>query len=193
MGYFAHLVAAGLLLVSVAQAKLAIPTASSRTDVRHLRRMAKVPMPTVPSVMPEALRLRGGATSPGEASIGLKTALQAGLTILNVGSWLVPLNMPSFVDSPGAMSIANTLSKAIFIALAFCSLLPHAIHEFGALAQPMFAPPEAIACTMACVGYMLVFVVEKVAFETDTLLDGVRRIFIQSQTFQFCLWSSKIF
>ena len=40
------------------------------------------------------------ASLQAAASVGLKVALQGGLTALSVASWLVPLKSKSFVESP---------------------------------------------------------------------------------------------
>mmetsp|Transcript_20616 Transcript_20616/g.42264 ORF Transcript_20616/g.42264 Transcript_20616/m.42264 type:complete len:351 (-) Transcript_20616:165-1217(-) len=116
------------------------------------------------------LRLRGGG-EVGKASFGTKAGLQACLTALNIGCWLVPLNMKSFTDNARALSLANSFSGGVFLALAFGHLLPHSIHELAQVAN-FEGSPETTACAVAALGYLLVFVVEKIVFNTDSLLEG---------------------
>lgn len=111
--------------------------------------------------------IRGGGGGEVGATVGLKAALSLGLTALNVGCWLGPLNLPSFVDSPDALGLANAFSGGVFLSLAFGHLLPHAIHELADLGA---GSPEVKACAMTLAGYMLVFVVEKILFDTEDFL-----------------------
>jgi len=124
-----------------------------------------------------ALSLRGGAAAAlAPASAGLKVALQAGLTALNVACWAVPLNMPSFTDNPRTISLANAFSGGVFLSLAFGHLLPHAIYELtalhtaGGLRLPLGLSPAACACCMAAAGYLVVFLVERILFDTEAML-----------------------
>lgn len=67
------------------------------------------------------------------------------------------------VNCHQALGLANAFSGGVFLALAFGHMLPHAIEAFG-------AGGAETACALAFGGYMLVFFVEKIAFDTDGCL-----------------------
>ena len=92
--------------------------------------------------------------------------MMAGLTALHCACWLIPLHMKSFTENEAVMSIANSFSGGVFLSLAFGHLLPEAVHDFT-----RSGGSEVVPCAVTALGYFLIFVVEKVIFSTDTLLD----------------------
>lgn len=80
------------------------------------------------------------------------------------------------------MSLANAFSGGVFLSLAFGHLLPHAIdeltalHTAGGLRLPLGLSPAACACCMAAAGYLVVFLVERILFDTEAMLHEVYQI-----------------
>ena len=115
-----------------------------------------------------ALELRGGGVASDgaaalvpDATVGLKLGLGVVLLTTNVLCWLAPLKVKSFTENAVALSLANSFSGGVFLALAFGHLLPHALHGFEeALGQPAVLQPLLAALG----GYMLIFFVEQVLF-----------------------------
>ena len=104
------------------------------------------------------------ATTPyGIPMNGWKIIFQAMLTALNVVCWLVPLRNKQISDNKLALSIANAFSGGVFLSLAFGHLIPECIHGFAEY-------NEATPFMLVLGGYLLIFFVEKVAFDTDGVL-----------------------
>ncbi|CAM9360772.1 unnamed protein product [Choristocarpus tenellus] len=113
--------------------------------------------------------VRGGGTGSGEdPTIPLnviKILLQVCLTSLNVVCWFVPMKIRKFVESKSAISLANSFSGGVFLSLAFGHMLPHSQSSFEGLGYP-----ESLPYFLTLSGYMLIFFVEKVAFDTQHIL-----------------------
>ncbi|CAM9507855.1 unnamed protein product [Ectocarpus sp. 6 AP-2014] len=114
-------------------------------------------------------KYRGGAaaTSGGEKmSLNvMKILLQVCLTTLNVVCWLVPMKIRSFVESKRAISMANAFSGGVFLSLAFGHMMPHATLGFEESGLPANVP-----YFLTLSGYMLIFFVEKVAFDAHNIM-----------------------
>lgn len=119
-----------------------------------------------------ATTCRGGGSGGGHQE-GLplnlvKLLLSACLTTLSVACWLVPLKVKGFTESKTAVSVANAFSGGVFLSLAFGHMLPHACHGFEGTKYPESAPYY-----LALSGYLLIFFVEKIAFDTHEMIhDG---------------------
>jgi len=82
------------------------------------------------------------------------------------------------------MSLANAFSGGVFLSLAFGHLLPHAIDELTSLlhasgsghALPLGLTPATCACCMAAAGYLMVFLVERIVFDTENMLHEVKHL-----------------
>ena len=103
---------------------------------------------------------------------GLKIIFQIFLTILNVVCWLVPLK--SFGEKKIVLSLANSFSGGVFSSLAFGHLIPECVHGFasntgGGLVGGLMSN-EATPYMLVLSGYMLIFFVEKVAFDAHGAL-----------------------
>ncbi|CAM9772797.1 unnamed protein product [Phaeothamnion confervicola] len=136
-----------------------------------------------PKCLSAALSCRGGhsghshvasaaaaaASSGGGASLHtLKLASMVLLTSLNVLCWYLPLRVKRFTESKTAVGVANAFSGGVFLSLAFGHMLPHACHGFRDLGYS-----ESLPYFLTLGGYMLIFFVEKVAFDTHTVMhDG---------------------
>eukprot|EP00639_Heterosigma_akashiwo_P033249 CAMPEP_0194722388 /NCGR_PEP_ID=MMETSP0296-20130528/13505_1 /TAXON_ID=39354 /ORGANISM="Heterosigma akashiwo, Strain CCMP2393" /LENGTH=262 /DNA_ID=CAMNT_0039625347 /DNA_START=56 /DNA_END=844 /DNA_ORIENTATION=+ len=124
----------------------------------------------------EALLVRGGhgggsSHSHGHFETGLplyavKLLLQLGLTSLNVASWLIPMKLPQFTENKLAVSLANAFSGGVFLSLAFGHLLPDAVDAF----HGQSGVPESLPYFLALTGYMMIFFVEKIAFDAHSLM-----------------------
>ena len=113
--------------------------------------------------------LRGGGGTEGTvATVSLKAMLQVGLTLGHFACWFVPLHLKAFTENKWVMSIANSFSGGVFVALAFGHLMPEAIHGFVEAKDG--GGSAIVPCVVTCLGYFLIFVVEKVLFNTDALL-----------------------
>ena len=93
-----------------------------------------------------------------------KVIFQALLTTINVVCWLVPLRSKRISENKLALSLANAFSGGVFLSLAFTHLIPECTHGFG----PEW--PEAAPFALILVGYLLIFFVEKVAFDAHDIL-----------------------
>jgi zinc transporter 1/2/3 len=94
---------------------------------------------------------------------GWKVIFQAFLTALNVLCWLIPLRSKKISENKLALSLANAFSGGVFLSLAFGHLIPECIHGFEGY-------NEVTPFMIVLGGYLLIFFVEKVAFDTHDLL-----------------------
>lgn len=92
-----------------------------------------------------------------------KIIFQIFLTLMNVACWLIPLKSKKMSENKVALSLANSFSGGVFLSLAFGHLLPECTHGFEGM-------NEATPYMLALGGYMLIFFVEKIAFDTDKIL-----------------------
>jgi len=105
---------------------------------------------------------------------GWKLIFQVVLTTLNVFCWLVPLQMKSFGENKLVLSLANAFSGGVFLSLAFGHLIPECVAGFTSLASssstttPTLNPATPYMLVLS--GYLLIFFVEKVAFDADGIL-----------------------
>ena len=94
-----------------------------------------------------------------------KVIFQAFLTALNVVCWLVPLRSKKISENKLALSLANAFSGGVFLSLAFGHLLPECTHGFS-------EHNEVMPYMLVLAGYLLIFFVEKVAFDAHGLMHG---------------------
>lgn len=94
---------------------------------------------------------------------GWKVIFQAFLTTLNVLCWLIPLRSKKISENKLALSLANAFSGGVFLSLAFGHLIPECVHGFEGY-------NEVTPYLLVLSGYLLIFFVEKVAFDTHELL-----------------------
>lgn len=92
-----------------------------------------------------------------------KIIFQIFLTALNVLCWLIPLRAKKFTENKLALSLANAFSGGIFLSLAFGHLIPECVHGFHGY-------NEALPYMTVLGGYLLIFFVEKVAFDAHGIL-----------------------
>mmetsp|Transcript_12980 Transcript_12980/g.19696 ORF Transcript_12980/g.19696 Transcript_12980/m.19696 type:complete len:486 (+) Transcript_12980:98-1555(+) len=125
------------------------------------------------------------ASSPSPYNIplyGWKLIFQFFLTTLNILCWLVPLRAKAISENKVALSLANAFSGGVFLSLAFGHLIPACAEGFQeAIAVYQDGNPgsslqlnEAIPYMMVLAGYMLIFFVEKVAFDAEGILDEMQ-------------------
>jgi hypothetical protein len=96
---------------------------------------------------------------------GWKVIFQAFLTTLNVVCWLVPLQSKKISDNKLALSLANAFSGGVFLSLAFGHLIPECVHGFEGMNYNEVTPYLLVLS-----GYLLIFFVEKVAFDAHEIL-----------------------
>ncbi|GAX27805.1 solute carrier family 39 (zinc transporter), member 1/2/3 [Fistulifera solaris] len=92
-----------------------------------------------------------------------KVIFQALLTTMNVLCWLIPLKSKKISQNKFALSMANAFSGGVFLSLAFGHLIPECVHGFANL-------PEETPYLLVLAGYLLIFFVEKVAFDAHEIL-----------------------
>lgn len=95
---------------------------------------------------------------------GWKVIFQAFLTTLNVLCWLIPLRSKKISENKLALSLANAFSGGVFLSLAFGHLIPECVHGF----QDGFN--EVTPYLLVLSGYLLIFFVEKVAFDAHEIM-----------------------
>jgi hypothetical protein len=96
---------------------------------------------------------------------GWKVIFQAFLTTLNVVCWLVPLQSKKISDNKLALSLANAFSGGVFLSLAFGHLIPECVHGFDGMNYNEVTPYLLVLS-----GYLLIFFVEKVAFDAHEIM-----------------------
>jgi ZIP Zinc transporter len=94
-----------------------------------------------------------------------KIIFQVFLTALNVACWLIPLKSKRISQNKLALSLANAFSGGVFLSLAFGHLIPECLHGF---ADGNYN--EAAPFVLVLAGYLLIFFVEKVAFDAHDIL-----------------------
>mmetsp|Transcript_36409 Transcript_36409/g.41857 ORF Transcript_36409/g.41857 Transcript_36409/m.41857 type:complete len:500 (-) Transcript_36409:152-1651(-) len=112
---------------------------------------------------------------------GWKIIFQCLLTTINVVCWLVPLQSKSFGENKVALSLANAFSGGVFLSLAFGHLIPECVHGFstalafksGSLSAAASNLNEAAPYMLVLSGYLLIFFVEKVAFDAHGALHAM--------------------
>ena len=98
---------------------------------------------------------------------GWKIIFQVILTTINVVCWLVPLQSKSFGENKLALSLANAFSGGVFLSLAFGHLIPECVEGFASSLVGHYN--EATPYMLVLSGYLLIFFVEKVAFDADAI------------------------
>lgn len=105
-------------------------------------------------------------TTPYNISLNVwKIIFQFILTSINVICWLGPLKNKKFSENKLGLSLANAFSGGVFLSLAFGHFLPECVHGFQGY-------NEALPFMVCLGGYLLIFFVEKVAFDTHSILEG---------------------
>ena len=92
-----------------------------------------------------------------------KVIFQIFLTALNVACWLIPLRAKKITENKLAMGLANAFSGGVFLSLAFGHLIPECVHGFEGM-------NESLPYMIVLGGYLLIFFVEKVAFDAHGLM-----------------------
>jgi zinc transporter 1/2/3 len=135
---------------------------------------------------------RGGHTAPlsdssaAASSISVSTAtpygiplhlwkviFQALLTAINVACWLIPLKSKKISDNKLGLSLANAFSGGVFLSLAFGHLIPECVGGFAETAggsASLSRLPAETPYLLVLGGYLLIFFVEKVAFDAHEIL-----------------------
>jgi zinc transporter ZupT len=103
------------------------------------------------------------ATPYGIPLNGWKVIFQAILTTINVLCWLIPLRSKKISENKLALSLANAFSGGVFLSLAFGHLIPECVHGFHNY-------NEVTPYMLVLSGYLLIFFVEKVAFDAHDIL-----------------------
>ncbi len=110
--------------------------------------------------------ITSSSSSPTPYNIPLnfwKIIFQIFLTALNVACWLIPLKSQKIADSKLTLGLANAFSGGVFLTLAFGHLIPECVHGFEGM-------NEALPYMIVLGGYLLIFFVEKVAFDAHGLM-----------------------
>ena len=123
----------------------------------------------------------GGSSSAAQGAAGVAKAVtpygiplnvwkiifQAMLTTINVVCWLVPLKSKRITDNKLGLSLANAFSGGVFLSLAFGHLIPECVHGFHGIGKEF---NEALPYMIVLGGYLLIFFVEKVAFDAHEIM-----------------------
>ena len=97
-----------------------------------------------------------------------KIIFQTLLTTINVLCWLLPLRSKKMTSNKLALSLANAFSGGVFLSLAFGHLLPECVEGFQHSITGEFN--EALPYMIVLGGYLLIFFVEKVAFDAHEIM-----------------------
>ena len=104
-----------------------------------------------------------------------KIIFQAMLTTINVVCWLVPLKSKKISENKLGLSIANAFSGGVFLSLAFGHLIPECVEGFHGVKSSSsgagsILSNEALPYMIVLSGYLLIFFVEKVAFDAHDIM-----------------------
>jgi len=97
-----------------------------------------------------------------------KLFFQFFLTTLNIACWYLPLQQTRRLDA-NSLGMANAFSGGVFLSLAFGHLIPECIGLFDALNVQCTTP-----LLLVLAGYLVIFVIEKVAFDTHGALEEMQ-------------------
>jgi zinc transporter 1/2/3 len=107
------------------------------------------------------------AVTPYDIPLNMwKIIFQAMLTTINVVCWLVPLKSKKITENKLGLSLANAFSGGVFLSLAFGHLIPECVHGFHGAGKEI---NDALPYMIVLGGYLLIFFVEKVAFDADEI------------------------
>ena len=95
----------------------------------------------------------------------LFSLLQFALTSVNMLSWAIPLRNKNLTENSKLLGLANSFAGGIFLMLAFGHMLPHSVGVLESIGAD-----RNIAFKFTLVGYLLVFFIEKIAFNSHALL-----------------------
>jgi zinc transporter 1/2/3 len=148
---------------------------SAGTGNRQCQQMTSIPrgghigmQEQVLTAAMEGAASASSATTPyGIPLNGWKVIFQAILTAINVVFWLVPLRSKKMTENKLALSLANAFSGGVFLSLAFGHLIPECVHGFGEISTNL---PATTPFLLVLAGYLLIFFVEKVAFDAHDML-----------------------
>ena len=97
-----------------------------------------------------------------------KIIFQIILTTINVLCWLLPLRSEKITSNKLALSLANAFSGGVFLSLAFGHLIPECVEGFHHSVTGELN--EAMPYMIVLGGYLLIFFVEKVAFDAHEIM-----------------------
>ena len=80
-------------------------------------------------------------------------------------SWAIPLRNKNLTENSKLLGLANSFAGGIFLMLAFGHMLPHSVGVLESIGAD-----RNIAFKFTLVGYLLVFFIEKIAFNSHALL-----------------------
>lgn len=130
----------------------------------HHKKTAEAIVDAAASAASGAVGTAASATTPYNLPLNMwKVIFQAFLTALNVLCWLIPLRSKKISENKLALSLANAFSGGVFLSLAFGHLLPECVHGFTEY-------NEVLPYMLVLAGYLLIFFVEKVAFDAHGLM-----------------------
>lgn len=119
---------------------------------------------SIEETLTKAATVSNGLPTPYNLSLNLwKVIFQIFLTAINVACWLIPLRSKKITENKLSLSIANAFSGGVFLSLAFGHLIPECIHGFEGM-------NESLPYMIVLGGYLLIFFVEKVAFDAHSLM-----------------------
>ena len=129
---------------------------------------------TTDKLAEQVMEAAGATTAATTVPYGIplnawKVIMQAFLTAINVFCWLGPLQSTKISDNQLALSLANAFSGGVFLSLAFFHLIPECIHGFDS------SWPETAPFGMILGGYLLIFFVEKVAFDAHDIMHEMQQ------------------
>jgi len=146
---------------------------SNCMDPAQAAKMCHIPrgghMQTAASVTAAAAAAEGVVEGVAKLPYGIplhlwKVIFQAILTAINVLCWLIPLKSKKITENKLALSLANAFSGGVFLSLAFGHLIPECVHGFDSNL------PEELPYLLVLVGYLVIFFVEKVAFDAHEIM-----------------------
>jgi solute carrier family 39 (zinc transporter), member 1/2/3 len=108
---------------------------------------------------------------------GWKILFQAFLTAINVICWYLPLKSKKIsAENKLALSLANAFSGGVFLSLAFGHLIPECVRGFQSSSSSSANTwPEQAPYLLVLAGYMLIFFVEKVAFDAHEIMHEMKQ------------------
>mmetsp|Transcript_41043 Transcript_41043/g.41927 ORF Transcript_41043/g.41927 Transcript_41043/m.41927 type:complete len:392 (-) Transcript_41043:152-1327(-) len=161
MSYFAVLFLVCIVYCKESRGSLTLPHKSMNSKYPDIGLVKS-------SNMKGLMSLRGGSILTEVSLPTVKVILQLSLTLFNVLCWAIPLKSQNFSQNTFYLGIANAFSCGIFLMLSFGHMIPHAVAELESLHMD-----SGIAFKFTLLGYLLIFSMEKIFFNSHSMLHSV--------------------
>ena len=89
-----------------------------------------------------------------------------------IGLGLIPVLSKSFKENPMVLGIANSFSGGVFLAIAMMHIMPEQAESYSDLVETEDKADFPVPFFLVVCGYTLILVIDKVLFDTSSILGG---------------------